>query len=472
MFSSNVLDSLSIQLAVIDASGVVIASNQAWIALAISGHSPPLTHIDIGGHFLEAFSRLHGQSSDLQAVAQGYATEFNFEYPWDQNWYLLRAVPLKSIEGGAVLTHIDISEIKQAQAQLRESEERYRSVFEGSPHPMWVYDTYSLKFLDVNDAAVALYGYSRDEFLNMTVLEIRPPQDVPKVLDTISRRQQEPIVKGRLWKHLKKDGSLMDVEVSAHLIQLGGRECEVVLINDVTARKQAEAQQLELLLAQERINTLTDFIQTFSHDFRTPLSTIKTTLYLMSKEGQTPDYRLQHLDEQVNHLERLVEDFRLMARLDSQTQVSTMPVDMTAVIDHVIDGMRQLADGKRLRLNRKLEPHLTVNGDEQDLERALGNLVENAILYTPEGGEITLKSYSHETYMVIEVCDTGIGIQAADLPHIFERFFRADKARSLPGHPGLGLPIARKIIELHGGELQVESAPGRGSTFRVVLPIQ
>lgn len=471
MFSSNVLDSLSIQLAVIDARGIVIASNQAWIDLAISSHSPPLTHIDIGGHFLETFGRLYGQASGLQTVAQGYASEFNFEYPWRDNWYLLRAVPLKSIEGGAILTHIDISEIKKAQAQLRESEERYRSVFEGSPHPMWVYDTYTLKFLDVNDAAVALYGYSRDEFLNMTILEIRPPQDVPKALDSISRRQQEPIVKGRLWKYQKKDGSLIDVEVSAHLIQLGGRECEVVLINDVTARIQAEAQQLELLLAQERINTLSNFIQTFSHDFRTPLSTIKTTLYLMGKEGYAAEYRLQHLDEQVNHLERLVEGFRLMARLDSQTQMDTMLVDMKAVIDRVVERLRGLADSGQLRIKCKLEADPGVYGDEHDLERALSNLVENAILYTPQGGEITIQTFRRGMHMIIEVRDTGIGIQAADLPHIFERFFRADKARSLPGHPGLGLPIAHKVIELHGGDIQVESIPGRGSTFRIRLPL-
>ncbi len=474
MFSSNhVLDSLSIQLAVLDADGIVIAVNQAWMNLAFSSQSSPLTRIDIGDAFLDVFRVARDPLSldNLKAVIQGSAAEFNFEYQWDHYWYLLRAVPIKSPDGGAVLTHIDISDIKQAQAQLRESEERYRSVFEGSPHPMWVYDTYSLMFLDVNDAAVELYGYSRNEFLNMTILEIRPPQDVPKVLDSISRRQQEPSVKGRLWKHRKKDGSLIDVEVSAHLIQLGGRECEVVLVNDITARKQAEAQQLELLLAQERINTLTDFIQSFSHDFRTPLSTIKTTLYLMNKEGRTADYRLQNLEEQVTHLERLVDGFRLMARLDSQTQVSTMPLDIQAVMQHVIDQMRELVNFKRLRLTLNLMSNVGIYGDEQDLESALSNLVENAVLYTPEGGEVTIRVYQQEAHLVIDVQDTGIGIQAADLPHIFQRFFRADKARSLSGHPGLGLPIARKIIELHGGDIQVESTPGHGSLFRVILPV-
>jgi signal transduction histidine kinase len=349
MFSSNVLDSLSIQLAVLDANGTVIAMNQAWIEMSLSRQSSPLVRIDIGDHILDVFRRAYtdAPADALWAVAQGRTAVFNFEYQWGQNWYLLRGVPLKSAGGGVVLTHIDISEIKQA-----------------------------------------------------------------------------------------------------------------------------EAQQLALRLTQERINTLADFIQNFSHDFRIPLSTIKTTLYLMGKEGRASDYRLQLLDEQVNHLEKLVEGFRLMARLDSQSRANKMPLDMRAIIQRVADGMHSLADPKHLRITLKLEPNLNAKGDEHDLEIAVRNLLENAILYTPDGGEVTIEGYYREDYLIIEVRDTGIGILAVDLPHIFERFYRVDKARSLPGHPGLGLPIARKIIELHGGELQAESMTRRGSTFRILLPVQ
>jgi PAS domain S-box-containing protein len=134
----------------------------------------------------------------------------------------------------------DITERKQAEAMLHESEVRYRGLFEANPQPLWVYDLETLAFLQVNDAAVAHYGYRRDEFLTMTIAEIRPAEDAARLLADIAHIDDDAMGEGSVWRHRKKDGSTIDVEITAHAVDHGGRRARLVLAHDITARKRAE----------------------------------------------------------------------------------------------------------------------------------------------------------------------------------------------------------------------------------------
>lgn len=127
----------------------------------------------------------------------------------------------------------------QAEMALRDSEERYRLLFESNPHPMWVYDLETLRFLAVNDAAVSHYGYSREEFLGMTIADIRPAEDLTRLRENV-RAVSKGIDRAGIWRHRKKNGEIIDVEITSHELSFGGRKCEVVLANDVSERKQAE----------------------------------------------------------------------------------------------------------------------------------------------------------------------------------------------------------------------------------------
>ncbi len=133
----------------------------------------------------------------------------------------------------------DITGRKRAEEALRESEGRYRTLFEANPHPMWVYDLESLRFLAVNAAAIAHYGYSRDEFLAMTLKDIRPPEDIPALLANVEA-VDEGLDHAGVWRHRKRDGKIIDVEISSHVIDFDGRQAEVVLANDVTERRRSE----------------------------------------------------------------------------------------------------------------------------------------------------------------------------------------------------------------------------------------
>lgn len=138
---------------------------------------------------------------------------------------------------------------------LRESEQNYRHLFEVNPHPMWVYELETLRFLAVNDAAVAQYGYSRDEFLSMTIADIRPPEDVPRLLENVARVKDLGIDQAGVWRHRRKDGTQIDVEITSHVLDFQGRRAEMVLAHDVT--KQLLAEQ-ELADSEERFRGLVE----------------------------------------------------------------------------------------------------------------------------------------------------------------------------------------------------------------------
>ena len=160
-----------------------------------------------------------------------------------------------------------------------------------------------------------------------------------------------------------------------------------------------------------------------------------------------------------------------MSKLDGIREVNTKEVDLCQVIAMVNATRQPVFQSKNIRsvLELKTQP-LLVQADINYLQEAIEAIVDNAICFTPEDGTITIRAGSSEGNAIIEIIDTGVGINQNDLPYIFERFYRSDKAGTIRGF-GLGLPVAKVIVELHQGHIEVESAPGKGSTFRIILPM-
>jgi signal transduction histidine kinase len=244
---------------------------------------------------------------------------------------------------------------------------------------------------------------------------------------------------------------------------------------DITERRQAEQQRLELALQKERINVLTEFIGNMSHDLKTPLSVIKTSLYLLEHldDPSRQTSKIQVIKEQTLRLEKLIQDVITMSRLDHGTKPTFEPVDLNAIIQDVEAKLRPTAERKRLAISLNLGDNLPpILADENEIWRLIANLHENALHYTPESGSVAVNTHLENGLVVAEFCDTGIGIGEEDMPYIFDRFYRADPARSLErGGTGLGLAIVKRIVELHRGNIDVESTPGEGSVFRITLPI-
>jgi len=221
-----------------------------------------------------------------------------------------------------------------------------------------------------------------------------------------------------------------------------------------------------------------EMVSNVSHDLRTPLAALHGYLEtLLMKEGSmTPQEQREYLQIALRHSERLaklVGELFELARLDSrEVQVNLEPFSLGELVQDVVQQYHLGAQQKSLRLRALLPDDLPlVYADIALIERVLDNLLENALRYTPEGGSVTLSLAPQPGRIEVRVADTGSGIRQEHLPHIFERFYRVPAQPEKPGCAGLGLAIAKRILELHGGTIRVESVPDQGTSFTFRLPV-
>jgi PAS domain S-box-containing protein len=252
----------------------------------------------------------------------------------------------------------------------------------------------------------------------------------------------------------------------------------IVMVSvDISERIQAERHQLDLALERERINLLQRFMGDVSHDFKTPLTSIKLSVYLLSRV-QEEAKRLRHvqvIEMQTTRLEKLVTDLFTMSRLDQSItgEFDFGVMNINALLRDVLLAHEPLVQARQHTTTFEPGENLpTVYGDPFQMDRVFTNMLINAVNYTPEGGQINIRTRQEQGELLIDIQDNGIGIPAEEHERIFNRFYRGDPARgSGQGGMGMGLAIARKIVEAHGGRIELESEPGKGSTFRVLLPV-
>jgi len=242
---------------------------------------------------------------------------------------------------------------------------------------------------------------------------------------------------------------------------------------------------LQDITEEKRLETIKkDFVANVSHELRTPLASIKgysETLLdgialfdgglggiaPLDARDTTKDF-LRIIDKHATRMSRLIDDLLTLSRLEShQMTLVYAPVDVKELVISTTAGFRKQAEGKGLKLTTAIPDGLPkVSGDRDRIEQVVVNLLDNAIKYTPSGGSVLVSADKSDGFVKVDVADTGIGIPADDMPRIFERFYRVDKARSREmGGTGLGLAIVKHIINAHNGSLNVESRPGKGSTF-------
>jgi heavy metal sensor kinase len=212
-----------------------------------------------------------------------------------------------------------------------------------------------------------------------------------------------------------------------------------------------------------------------SHELRTPLTILKGELEVgLRKRRRLEEYRtiLTSNLEEVNHMGRIVDDLLFLSKADmGEVHLQKKPVDLAQLVSEVYAQAKMIAVSKGIQVHMSNDGDVAVVGDRLRLRELLLNLVDNAVKYTPEGGEMRISLERDDQEVTLRVMDTGIGIDPQNQSHIFDRFFRVDQARTREaGGSGLGLSICKWIVEAHGGEISVESDVGKGSVFRVTLP--
>jgi hypothetical protein len=379
---------------------------------------------------------------------------------------------------------------------LRQSEERFQLLVRAVRE-------YAIFMLDPqgyiaswNTGAQLIKGYTEDEILGRH-FSIFYPANVVAVghpAHELALATQQGVYEEEGWR-VRKDGSLFwaNVVITALFADDGTLRGFGKVTRDLTERKQAEdaQQQLrerELALAREQatraqaeanVRLRDAFLNAAAHELRTPITSVLGYAQLLQRRLDrnelTPERLQKPVRAMVDHVQRLD---RLTTMLLDSTRLEhgklvleRVPLDLRRVIAQVVDDLQLLTEQHTIVLDLSAAP-LTVAGNAVRVEHVLYNLVHNAIKYSPEGGTVTVTARQDGQQAVITVTDAGVGIPAADLPHVFERFFRAANIpQTTMSGLGLGLYLVKEVVALHGGTVEVQSVVGHGTTFRVLLPL-
>lgn len=361
----------------------------------------------------------------------------------------------------------DITKRKADEAALRRSEARLRALLSAIPDMMFRNhrDGTYLDYYAPNYDALLL---NPADFLGKKTQDVMPPAlaeqhetHITLALDTGEQQQYR----------YDLDFGDETRTFEARMVVAGDDEV-LSIVRDITDLKQMQKREFELTLERERIQILTTFIQNATHEFRTPLSTIGTSVYLMTRSDD-PERRQQkaaQVQEEIERITTLVDSLVFMAKLEGNAFEAHQPLDLSALLQSICQtAQARNTNGPDIRCEI-VTPLPHIMGNVEGLEHALHELVDNALRHTAPEGNVTIATGATDDIVWCEIRDTGSGIPEDALPHIFETFWREDTAHTTPGL-GLGLSIANTIIAQHHGHIIVRSEVGQGATFRVELPL-
>jgi PAS domain S-box-containing protein len=377
-----------------------------------------------------------------------------------------------------LVTMVDITEHKHAEQALKYSEENYHILFSNNPQPMWIYDIETLAFLEVNQAAINHYGYSREEFLRMTLIDIRPEEDIPTFLKNIEPSCHAFNLSSEV-RHIKKNGELINVEIASQSVVYNGIKAKHVLVNDITEHMRAEVEIRSKNEELQKINAEKDkFFSIIAHDLRNPFNGFLGLTEIMAEK--LPQMTLKEIQNIALIMRSSATNlFSLLGNLlewsRSQRGLTTYIPTTFLLKPKILENAllsHEAANKKKIAINYKIPDSLEVLADVNMLGGIIRNLVSNAVKFSDESGNIIISARVVSNHMIeVFVKDTGIGMTI----HMIDNLFRLDVNTCRKGtageySTGLGLIICKDSVEKQGGKLSVESQVGKGSTFSFTLP--
>ena len=393
-------------------------------------------------------------------------------------WFHDRAAmvqPVGSEPGFLQGVMLDITERKVAEAALRAAEAKYRNIVEDAIEGIFQ-STPDGHVLTANPALARLLGYTSPQELIDSISDAKTqiyahPQDRETLAD---RLLHDGFVEGFECQVRRKNGSSIWILQNTRLVRDDNGDPLYFegTVADISARKRAESEHARLEHERDQ------FFSSISHDLRTPLAAITASVgVILANEprGTSPALHrlLVNIDESADDMARLVEDLLELTRLQARRiELYREQTDLRDIVLRAVREVEPLAQARGQRIEVQI-PSAPLLGwvDSERLRRVLVNLIGNANKFGRDQGCIRVQLDEHPREAVFSVVDDGPGISAPDQPRIFERFYRVDSVAAATKGSGLGLPIARALVELHGGRISVESEPGRGATFRVLLPL-
>lgn len=464
-----------------DAEGRIILYNKA--AAALWGREPELGkdlwhycwNTNQGSRKQSSPYNLYSLAEALKEQAPLLNTQIIIERPnGDKRSVVPCPVAFHNTGGeitGAVIVLSDITEMKLAQKELRKSEKKYRYLFDNNPMPMWIIDLASFKFLDVNKMAVLQYGYSREEFLSMSALDIRSDEDKIHFIKSsdVSKINQSNYNRG-IWNHLKKDRTIVPSEIIAHNIDYEGTPARLILSNDVSERRKAEAdlekRNRELIKTNSELDR---FVYSVSHDLRSPLTSILGLVSFIETESRETD-TLKHAEMiriSINRLDDFIKNILSYSR-NSRTGLQPEEISLNEMILDIVDSLQSMKEAEGIRFEIDIKQQKPFYSDRMRIATILKNLISNAIKYHKKQQAdryVKISGHSDHENLYFSIADNGTGIEKAYHQKIFEMFFRLSGSDG----SGIGLYIAKDAAEILQGSIEVQSEKGIGTRFNINL---
>ncbi|MDP6815209.1 MAG: PAS-domain containing protein [Alphaproteobacteria bacterium] len=474
------IESFSDGFVLFDADDRFVLCNSAY-----RNAHPKIPEIQTPGTRMETIVRklaeigFYGNQPDqIEAVVRERMERHRTGRPYDYRmadgrWF--RMTEYDAHDGGTALVRIDITDRKQAEEALRESEARYRTLSDLTNEGVCIHDDGVI--VEANQAYAQMHGYTVAEMIGRDVRDLTAPEARARVADNIAANPEDSYES----VNLRRDGRPFPTEVKGMPISYQGRALRAARVRDLTEQRRAQA---AIVAAKEEAEyasrAKTEFLANISHELRTPLNAIVGFSEMIEQQtfGPVGDPRYEeyaaHIRESGGHLLDLINEILDLSRIEArQAEIVDSELDPAELVRAAASLVRVQAQTNGLNLAIEVSKTLPkLLADERMLKQMLINLLSNAVKFTPKGGDISISAgLTADHGMELTVRDTGIGIAPEDLPKALERFGQIDGSHHRQhGGAGLGLPLVTMLAELHGGELVIDSRIGIGTAATIRLP--
>lgn len=512
-----VFDLLSTAVAAMAADGRILMANAGWLAL---GHSSGRVDIHVGANYLAARQQAarsgdplaHQEWEGIQAVLQGVSPRFEFNFSLAPSaglagsktsaplqsleWFALRVSPLTTPIAGVLLqvenvTRFSPSEpapspqldsaLQLAQQALRRSDARWLTFFRASPLGISITQAEDGRFIEVNDSLVNMFGHSREAMLASTTLELGIWVSPEEREGLIKLLMEEGKVQQFRARFRRKSGVIGTMQIASELFFLDGQLQVLGIFTDITAN---ELQNEELRRAKEAADAAnrakSAFLSNMSHEIRTPMNAILGYAQLMQRDAGLPEPsrdKLQIINRSGQHLLALIEDVLEMSKIEAgRITVQSAAFNVRGLLGDLEVMFRLRTEAKNLELFVEADRAVPmyVVADQGKVRQILVNLLGNAVKFTDQGRvelRVSITWRQSQLLLIAAVADTGPGISPSSLPALFRPFAHSSAERKSYEGTGLGLAISREYARMMGGDITVESQLGRGSSFKLTLPV-
>ncbi len=450
----------------------------------------PGEHLDYRAWIPDGFREVVAKAVSDTLITQSTIVIDGIEHTFDGQRICLRlrlSPILRDGEEHVLVIVTDVTAIRQQEEAIAASEQKYRLLFERCPEPAWVIDKTTMRFLAVNPAAVAHYGFSEGEMLEMTALDIRMPEDQESFQRRFAAMEHQSEGRNRYVRHIKKDGTILYADALWHEIEFQGKQAYLVFCRDVTEQKRAEdaiqalnteldRRVIERTAQLEAINhELESFTYSVSHDLRSPLRSVDGySTMLLNDYGYLLDAEAKEYLERIRisgrRMSDLINNLLSLSRL-TRTPLKPERLSLTYISQAILEELR--SNDVEQQGDVYVLPDMWVVADPQLMQIAMTNLIENAIKFTSRRSHpmIEIGFVEAEGNRHYYVKDNGAGFDMAYADKLFGPFQRLHSDREFDG-TGIGLATVQRIMQRHNGRIWAEAAVDKGATFWFSIPDQ